>query len=829
MHERIIMLKLKKTHVYRMVMMLSGKRIGRLFFIILIASLVMVIFLRSSNNAFDESSLNTDNIMNHIEKLSSKEFMGRQAGSNGDRLALEYIKDYFAQIGIEPAGTEDYLQPFSVVMPDVDTSPNFEIESATGETIKRFEMYEDYSVMMSPNGGGIDYYGELVILGPDFLRTKPEEIKDRIAVIEFNRLTPRVVAHIIESGGKGVLCSADSNTFNPANIFEKTKSLDISGKVDESILVGYISVDTYRYLHSISVKKDNRESDEPIGIIYQARIKVEVDYPVVQTANVLGKIEGKSSDGKIILISSDIDGLGIGTGEKYFPGATNNTAGIAIMLEMARTMSEQENQPYETIVFVGFNGQEQQLSGSGHYINNPMFPLEHTTVIHIESIGKETLEGLGIASDPINGAIIRDRIGKYADDMGLKTVKRPPGYGVITQFSDKKVPGVLLNDSSRTQNTYDDNYENIDKDTIINTANVMINYIKRDIYKDTRIDYLNSVERFLLILTLLGGLVSYLIVRGYNTFPNMSIAGNSIENIYYSTPVLVVRKFFTSVLPYFLAVFMLALLANIDPGTDMKVINGEMTTNVSWYLTLKQSVLYLRSMMDLGAYRSDSVGNIFSVIYDSSKLSIALVASSLFFSTLFGVLRGMYEGYRSKRSKLGSIGTLIFFSIPDVLIVLVVLLGYMFIARQFPNLKDIMPLKSFILPLFTLSIIPTIYISRITLITIQEELVKDYIKNEKAKGFSRMKIIFVELMPSIVFKIIDTMPAIMTMLLSNMIIVEYLFNYQGILYFLIYLYNRQDVYRFVPLAITLGLIYILFTKGFQLLAKIVNPMKRKGV
>jgi ABC-type dipeptide/oligopeptide/nickel transport system permease component len=153
----------------------------------------------------------------------------------------------------------------------------------------------------------------------------------------------------------------------------------------------------------------------------------------------------------------------------------------------------------------------------------------------------------------------------------------------------------------------------------------------------------------------------------------------------------------------------------------------------------------------------------------------------------------------------------------------------MFIARQFPNLKDIMPLKSFILPLFTLSIIPTIYISRITLITIQEELVKDYIKNEKAKGFSRMKIIFVELMPSIVFKIIDTMPAIMTMLLSNMIIVEYLFNYQGILYFLIYLYNRQDVYRFVPLAITLGLIYILFTKGFQLLAKIVNPMKRKGV
>ena len=809
--------------------MLARKQIGKLAFIALIVSLVMVVFLRSSNNAFDESKLSTDNIMNHIEKLSSDEFMGRQAGSSGDLLALEYIKEYFIQIGLEPAGTDGYLQQFSVVIPDVDTAPIFEIESDSGGIIKNFDMYEDYSVVMSPNGEGIDYNGELVILGSDFLRSKPEEIKDRIVVIEFTRLTPRVVAHIIESGGKGVLCSADSNTFNPRKTLEMTKSFDISGKIDKSILVGYISADTYHYLESISQKKENRKLDEPIGIVEHSRIKVDIGFPVVETANIFGKIKGKSSNGNVILISTDIDGLGIGTGDQHFPGAVNNTAGIAIILELARTMALQENLPDQTIVFAGFGGQEQQFSGSDHYISNPVYPLEQTTVIHIDSIGRASLEGLSIASDPISGMIIKDRIYKYAQDMGLNTVLYPPNYGVITQFSNKKVPGVLLTDSSRTQNTYEDNYQNIDKDTIDNAANVMIQYIKRDIYKDARIDYLNSFEKFLLILTVLGGFISYLITIGYNTFPNMSIVGNSIENIYYSTPVLMVRIFFTSALPYFLAVLMLALLANIDPGTDMKTISGEMTTNVSWYLTLKKSVLYLRSLLDIGTYQSDTVGNTFKVIYDSSKLSIALVAVSLLLSSVIGILRGMYEGFKSKRTKLGSLGTLIFFSIPDVLIVLVVLFGYMLISRQFPNLKDILPLKNFILPLFTLSIIPTIYISRITLISIQEELVKDYIKNEKAKGFSRHKIIFVELLPSIVYKIIDTIPAIMTMLLSNMIIVEYLFNYKGILYFLIYLYNRQDVYRFVPLAITLGLIYIIFTKGSQLIAKIINPLKRKEV
>ncbi len=811
-------------------MMLSYKRIRKLVFIVIMASLLMFAFFRFSNNTFDESKLNTDNIMGHIEKLSSDEFNGRQAGSSGDLLALEYIKDYFTMIGLEPAGIDDgYLQPFSVLIPNVDTDPVFEIESDTGTILKSFEMYKDFSVVLSPNGGGIDYYGEMILVGNDFLRTDPEEIKDRIVVIEFNYLSPRVVSHIIEAGGKGILCSTDTNTFNPPQTREKTKSFDISGKTNESILLGYISSDSFRYLNSIIEKNEDRTLEEPIGIIDRVRIKIDIDYPVVETANVLGKINGKSSKESILLITTNIDGLGIGTGENHFPGAINNTSGIAIMLEMARTMTQQETLPDQTVVFAGFNGQEQQLSGSGHYIDYPIYPLEQTTVIHIEYIGKASFEGLSIASDPINGTIIKDRISKYADDMGLLTVLNPTGYGVITQLSNKKVPSVQLNDSSRTQNSYEDSFENVDEKTIDNSANVLLHYIKRDVYKDSGIDYLNSVEIFLLVLIAFAGLLSYLIVKGYNAFPNRIIAGNRIEDLYFSTPVLMVRKFFTTVLPYFLAVFMLSLLANIDPGTNLKVINGEATTNVSWYLTLKKSVLYLRSMIDLGTYQSDTVGNIFKVIYESSKLSIALVATSLLVSTIVGILRGMVEGYRSKKAKLGSLATLVFFSIPDVLIVLLVLLGYTFIARQFPNIKDFMPLKAFILPLFTLSIIPTIYISRITLISIQEELVKDYIKNEKAKGFSRRKIIFVELMPSIFYKIIDTMPTIMTMLLSNMIVVEYLFNYKGILYYLIYLYGRQDIYRFVPLAMTLGLIFIVFTKGFQLLAKMINPLKRKGV
>jgi ABC-type dipeptide/oligopeptide/nickel transport system permease component len=754
--------------------------------------------------------------MNHIEVLTSPEFGGRLAGSEGNNKALEYVQTYFQEIGIQPAGVDEtFLQPFSVLIPHIDPDPIFKVTNGDGTINKSFEMYKDYSIVMSPNGGNADFHGEYIVLGSDFLRVDPSEIKDRIAVIEFNHLTTRIVTHILESGGKGVLCSADSSSFGPLKEFEKTKSLNVSGKTGDSILVGYISTDTYKYMQSAPEKN--------------MIIKVEIDFPIVDTANILGKIEGKSSNNNILVISTNIDGLGTGIDGNYFPGAVNNTSGLAIMLEIARIMTNQESLPYETVVFAGWNGQKQQLTGSQYYINNALYPLENTTIIHLESIGKKTAMGMVIASDPINGTIIRDRILKYALDDNLRLEKQSVAYGVTTQFSDKKVPSVLLTDNSTTIDAYGDRIENVDTGVIDNTAKILTTYIKRDIYKDVSLDYLGTLERNIFLFFLLSGLISYSISKGYAANSNLKIAGQTWESLYFSTPNLLLKKFYTNVFPFLLAIFMLALLANIDPDTNMRIVNGDAKTNVSFYLTLKKSIVYIRNMLDVGTYQSDTVGNIFRVIYNSSRQSIALVTASLFLSTIIGVLRGMYEGFRSRKSRLGSLGTLVFFSIPDVLIVLFVLLMYTGFARQYPALKEMMQLKSFILPLLTLSIIPTIYISRIAFIAIQEELTKDYIKNEKAKGFSRQKIIFIELLPAIIFRIVDAMPSIVTMLLSNMIIVEYLFNYHGILYFLIYLYNRQDVYRFVPLALTLGLIYITFTKGFQLLAKVINPMKRKGV
>ena len=798
------------------------KRFSGIIIISLIAAVLITVFsVIQSNNTFDETIYSYYSFDKHIRLLTSAEYFGRQAGSEGNEMAMEYIADYFEKIGVAPAGDDGtYFQGFSAIAAEIDRQPVFEIKSDNNETLLELDLFQDYNVLTSMNGGPIDFSGEMIFVGNDLLRLDPKDIKDRIVVITTNTLGQDKVNYVIQNGGRGILCNNELFAYAFSRHMEREKELNVAGKTGESILVGYLSDSIYKDILYLADEVESEELIKPLGII-NARIKVDMDFPIVETANVLGKIEGKLNNGRVLLITANLDGAGSGTGIRYFPGAIGNTTGLAVMMETARIIAAQKNRPYETVVFIGFNSQKRQLSGSEYYLENPSYPLEKTTIIHLEDIGYHTVEGLKIASDSINSSILKDKISNYAEDTGLNVVKTGPVYGVARRFADSKIAAATMGDVFFIQDNYTDIYQNVDHDSVQNASLVLLNYIKRDVFRDKGMDYLNVFEKILMAFIILLFALNILIGRLYRVCPNKKIGRFSIESIYYTTSVALIRKTLQFLLPVFIAVFMLVFLANIDPDTNISIVNNELKTNFSLYLTLKNSFMYFKNIFNPG-----TKGNIAGVIFNATFKSLLLMLSSLVMSTLVGVGRGLIEGYRSKRRNLRSLGSLVVFSIPDVLIVLLGLLLYVFIAQNTGSM-DITILKKFILPLITLSILPSIYITRITYIIIQDEIKLDYIRNARAKGLPRKKIFTTEILPAIAFKIIDTMPTIMTMLFSNMIIVEYLFNYLGILNYLIYFYNRQNTSGFVALAITLGLIYILLTWGVQTIARFVNPLKRK--
>ena len=108
------------------------------------AGVLTATFLLWNDKDFDETILDTDNIINHIQELSSGAYEGRLAGSEGDEKALRYIESHFRELGIEPAGEDGtYYQPFSVMIPKIDTEPTFKVVSDDGKIIRELIMYED--------------------------------------------------------------------------------------------------------------------------------------------------------------------------------------------------------------------------------------------------------------------------------------------------------------------------------------------------------------------------------------------------------------------------------------------------------------------------------------------------------------------------------------------------------------------------------------------------------------------------------------------------------------------------------------------------------------
>ncbi len=795
---------------------------GTLIFIAILISLTLLLVIKQSSNSFDETKFNIDLANSHIKLLTSEEYTGRLAGSEGNQKALNYIENYFKDIGVEPAGNNGtYYQKFTTMIPDIDTNPIFEIKSEDNEILFDFTMYEDYNLITSMNGGSVDFSGEMLLVGNNLLRIDPALIQDRVILVTLNTLTQEKVNYVIQNGGKGVLCNTDPFDYIRSNHSHVVKDLQCWGKTGDAVLVGYISNVRYKELKNYAVEVDSDYKIKPIGIIKNTHIKADIGFPIVETANIIGKIDGKSNSGRVLLITSNIDGSGTGPDGKYFPGAISNTSGLAVMLETAHVIADQKNLPYETIVFIGFNGQKHIYAGSKYYLSNPLFPIEKTTIIHLEDIGVKTVEGLIIASDSINSHILQDKINNYAEDSGLLSVKSGYGYGVARKFADNKIAAAVLRDDYIVADDYSDIYQNVDKESMQNASMVLLNYIKIDVFKDNGFDYLNTFDVSIIVFVLLLLLVNILIGKLYKTTPHIKIGKKSIESIYYSTPAMLLRKAVQILLPVSIAIFMLVFLANIDPDSNIRTINNELKTNFSLYLTLKNSILYFKNIFKPSINRT-----IMPIIFKSSYKSIILMLSAIVLSTVTGIGRGLYEGYRSKRKNLRSLGTLVVFSVPDVLIVLLGLLLYIFIAQNLDFL-NVTILKKFVLPLVTLSILPSIYITRITYITIQDEIKLDYIRSARAKGLSRKKIFTSEILPAVSFKIVDTMPSIITMLFSNMIIVEYLFNYLGIMNYLIYFYNSQNIDGFIALSITLGIIYILLTWGVQFTARFINPLKRK--
>ncbi len=107
--------------------------------------------------------------------------------------------------------------------------------------------------------------------------------------------------------------------------------------------------------------------------------------------NVIGFIEGTDKKDEYVFLTAHYDHLGKKDTVIYY-GADDDGSGTVSVIEMAEAFSKAKAEgkgPRRSVVFMTVSGEEKGLWGSEYYSNNPVFPLEKTTVdLNIDMVGR---------------------------------------------------------------------------------------------------------------------------------------------------------------------------------------------------------------------------------------------------------------------------------------------------------------------------------------------------------------------------------------------------------------------------------------------------------
>ena len=104
------------------------KKIAVLF-ITAVATLALFYAMKMPD-PFNPEKYDASNVITDIERLASSEFEGRQTGTPGNRLAMDYVKSKFEQIGLDPIE-----QPFIAQIPFFDASSIFTFLDEEGKAV----------------------------------------------------------------------------------------------------------------------------------------------------------------------------------------------------------------------------------------------------------------------------------------------------------------------------------------------------------------------------------------------------------------------------------------------------------------------------------------------------------------------------------------------------------------------------------------------------------------------------------------------------------------------------------------------------------------------
>ena len=391
--------------------------------ILFVTSAVVVAQFQDLSSKFDSGKMR-----DRVIKLSADEFEGRGPGTNGGKLATQYIADQMKAAGVKPANKGSYFQNVKLVGVRADPITKLQITGKDGTTAYNFA--DDFVATTGAQTANVSVDADIVFVGYGIdaplynwndYGGSTEQYKGKVLMIlvndppatesepglfggkaltYFGRWTYKyeeaarrgaagvILVHTTESAGYGW------NVVRTSNGNWRYEIARIAG--DSTPFLQFRSWATFETAKRI-LAASGRNIDEltaaakrrgfkPEDLGLRAKLDLKSEIKTFNSPNVVGTVEG--SDRKLkneyVVFSAHWDHLGIGNpdarGDKIYNGAYDNASGVAAVLGIAEVLAKMPSRerPKRSFLFLFPTAEEQGLLGAEYYSKHPLVPLAKT-------------------------------------------------------------------------------------------------------------------------------------------------------------------------------------------------------------------------------------------------------------------------------------------------------------------------------------------------------------------------------------------------------------------------------------------------------------------
>jgi hypothetical protein len=415
--------------------------------------------------------------LDDIKSLTAPPMEGRGAGTKGISRAASLLEKRYQHLGLQPAGTNSFFQPFSVItgaklkshnrISVDDASQKSELKlnqefvpfsfsspgtasaplvfAGFGATAEEFG-YDDYA--------GIDVKDKIVVL----LRYEPAGFAAKSGNAGLTRHAALITKAINarNHGAKAIILANGKLGDGEEDLLTRFGSVSGPGntgimlvQVKNQILNDWFKA-AGKSLADVQLQIDHSTKPQSFVFPEQLHVSINVDIETTRATvnNVLAYLPGKTDE--YVIIGAHYDHLGYGNADslapsqigQIHPGADDNASGTAGVLELARLLAPMKGQLLRGILFASFAGEELGLLGSAHWVQNPTLPIEKAVaMLNMDMIGR-IKDGKVFIGGVGTGSTLKSLLEQAQSGSNFKIEYSPGGYSASdhTSFVTKRIP-----------------------------------------------------------------------------------------------------------------------------------------------------------------------------------------------------------------------------------------------------------------------------------------------------------------------------------------------------------------------------------------------------